>query len=226
MGLKRVTGNSKKTQKLVDVEIVSALKGSNQTNPRSGGTTLVSGQTTTTNMLAKSTEGALEKSTKETSEQLMLMEYQTTTSSAQDFLAKVSQLLGSKEALKIQEAHSSLRYAESYGLKDLAIYSLRMSKGSSQQMKERYFKPSLSRWMNLGMTSNGRCLTARISAFLKTGSECSLSDILEENPDQKYFLSEKAMEFILKVTEKNKGLRSSVQFVGDKQEYPEAEKLT
>ncbi|MBA7589858.1 hypothetical protein ES708_31951 [subsurface metagenome] len=67
-------------------------------------------------------------STKETSEQLMLTPYQNTTSSVRDFLAKVSALLGSGRASKILEAHSSLRYAESYGLNDLAIYSLRMSK--------------------------------------------------------------------------------------------------
>jgi hypothetical protein len=40
------------------------------------------------------------------------------------------------------------------------------------------------------MTVNGKCLTARISVSPKTESECSLSDILEEQVDQKYFLSE------------------------------------
>jgi hypothetical protein len=45
--------------------------------------------------------------------------------------------------------------------------------------------------MNWGMTVNGKCLTARISESHRTGKECSLSDILEEQVDQKYFLSEK-----------------------------------
>ena len=40
-----------------------------------------------------------------------------------------------------------------------------------------------------GMMQNGKCLTARISEFHKTENECSLSDILETNPDPKYFLS-------------------------------------
>ena len=196
MGLKRVTGNNEKTQKLVDVEIVSAIKGSNQANPRSGGTTLVSGQTTTTNTPAKSPETTDGKSMKETSEQLTLLSYQNTTSSLRDFLARVSVLLGSEEDLKILEAHSSLRYAESLGLKELHIYSLRMSKDSYRTTMEIPSKPSSERWMNLGMTASGKCLTARISVSPKTGKGCSLSDILEDNPDPKYFLSEKQMKYI------------------------------
>jgi hypothetical protein len=125
------------------------------------------------------------------------MPYQNTTSSVRDFLARVSALLGSEEDLKILEAHSSLRYAESYGLKDLAIYSLRMSKDSSPTMTGIPLKPLSERWMNLGMTANGKCLTARISAFPRIGRGCSLSDILEENPDQKYFLSEKMQKWLL-----------------------------
>jgi hypothetical protein len=44
--------------------------------------------------------------------------------------------------------------------------------------------------MNWGMTANGKCLTAKISESHRIGKECSLSDILEEQVDQKYFLSE------------------------------------
>jgi len=195
LDLIRVTGNSKKTQRLVDVEIVSAIKGSNQANPRSGGTTLVFGQTTTTNMPVKSTEdiGMMERSKKETLEQLTLIPYQNTTSSVRDFLAKASQSLGSEEDSRILEGHSSLRYAECYGLRDLAIYSLRMSKDCSRMAMVEPFKPFLNHWMNWGMTANGKCLTARTSESHKTGKGCSLSDILEENPDSKYFLSEKTI---------------------------------
>ncbi len=46
----------------------------------------------------------------------------------------------------------------------------------------------------IGMTSNGKCLTARISESPRIGNECSLSDILEEHVDQKYFLSEKVIK--------------------------------
>ena len=142
-------------------------------------------------------------STKETSEQLMLMEYQTTTSSLRDFLARVSQLLESGEDLKTLEAHSSLRYAECYGLKELSMYSLRMLRDSSLTMTEAPSKPSSERWMNWGTGINGRCLTARISVSHRTGKGCSLSDILEDNPDQKYFLSEKQTQYIQKQMEQS-----------------------
>ncbi|KKM27444.1 hypothetical protein LCGC14_1574710 [marine sediment metagenome] len=219
MGLKRVTGNSKKTQKLVDIEIVSALKGSNQSNPRSGGITLVttpevaptvraehhntenvhfvvSGQTTSTNMPAKSTGNAMEKSVRGTSEQLMLMEYQNTTSCVRDFLARAFQSLDIEVGLPTYEEHYSLRYAESLGLKELRIYSLKMLKDSSPTTMEIPSKPFSERWMNWGTTANGRCLTARITESRKTGKGCSLSDILEDKPDPKYFLSEKQMKYL------------------------------
>jgi hypothetical protein len=53
--------------------------------------------------------------------------------------------------------------------------------------------------MNWGMTVNGRCLTAKTSEYLRTGNVCSLSQILEQNPDPKYFLSEKQTAHIQKV---------------------------
>jgi len=136
--------------------------------------------------------------TKETSEQLTLLPYQTTNSSVQDSLARVSLLLGNEVDLKILEAHSSLRYAESYGLKELRIYSLRMSEDSSPMIKGIPFKPSSERWMNWGMTVNGRCLTAKTSESPRTGKGCSLSDILEDAPDQKYFLSENTLNGLMK----------------------------
>jgi len=41
MKLLKVVGNNTKKQKVIGVDIVGSLKSSNQTNPRSGGTTLV-----------------------------------------------------------------------------------------------------------------------------------------------------------------------------------------
>ena len=49
--------------------------------------------------------------------------------------------------------------------------------------------------MKWGMTVNGNCLIANIS-FHKTGSESSLSDILEDKVDEKYYLSEKSVASI------------------------------
>jgi hypothetical protein len=48
--------------------------------------------------------------------------------------------------------------------------------------------------MNWGTTFNGKLLTAKISESRSTESAYSLSDILEENPDPKYFLSDAAFQ--------------------------------
>ena len=45
--------------------------------------------------------------------------------------------------------------------------------------------------------SNGRCLTARISESPNPGAECSLSDILERDVPEKYYLSSAQMERLL-----------------------------
>ena len=50
---------------------------------------------------------------------------------------------------------------------------------------------------NLGMMSNGKCLILKTSAFRRTGKGCSLSDILEREVDEKYFLSDKATERLM-----------------------------
>ena len=52
-------------------------------------------------------------------------------------------------------------------------------------------------FQNWGMMSAGRCLTARISAFLNPEKECTLSAILERNAPPKYFLSTTQMERLL-----------------------------
>ena len=44
---------------------------------------------------------------------------------------------------------------------------------------------------------NGELLTLKISGFPKTARECSLSDILEENPGEEYYLSEQTTRRLL-----------------------------
>lgn len=51
------------------------------------------------------------------------------------------------------------------------------------------FEVILSALDELGTTWNGKCLTARILESPKIGSVCSLSDILEENVPEAFFLS-------------------------------------
>jgi site-specific DNA-cytosine methylase len=58
-------------------------------------------------------------------------------------------------------------------------------------MEEELSEQSSALWRNWGTMQNGRCLTADILECHKTGKGCSLSDILEDEVDEKYFLSEK-----------------------------------
>ena len=108
---------------------------------------IVSEPANQTNMQGKSTpETSDTNQSGETAQQLTLPLFPTSTCSVQDFLARLSHLLASGEDSKILEAHSSLRSAESLGLKDLGFYSLKMSKDSSRMTKGKPFLP-LKRWM-------------------------------------------------------------------------------
>ena len=49
---------------------------------------------------------------------------------------------------------------------------------------------------NLAMISNGKYSMPNTSEYHRIGSVSLLSDILEEQPDQKYFLSKKAEAFL------------------------------
>ena len=140
--------------------------------------------------------------TGETLQKSLLPNYQTSTLSLADSLAKVSVLLESGEDSKIREALYSLKLLGYSKISDLHIYFLRTLKDYSTTIRAIPLRQSSQPLMNWGMTVSGVCLTARISESPRIGKECSLSDILEENPDQKYFLSEKAMEQISKTIRK------------------------
>ena len=62
--------------------------------------------------------------------------------------------------------------------------------------------PSLPALLNSGMASRGLLLTLNTSEWRNDGDACSLSGILEESPDPKYFLSPKACAGILRRAEK------------------------
>ena len=53
------------------------------------------------------------------------------------------------------------------------------------------------KWSSVGMMQNGRCSTPRISECHKTEKGASLSDILEAEVPQKYFLSKEQTEKIV-----------------------------
>ena len=88
------------------------------------------------------------------------------------------------------EVISFTHFAKSLKLKNLGISFLNRSKEFFRLGggREKYLVKSSQGYQNFGMMQNGKCLTARISGSLKIGKDCSLSDILEDNPDPKYFL--------------------------------------
>ena len=51
-------------------------------------------------------------------------------------------------------------------------------------------RPLSQPWINWGTMWNGKSLTARILEYPKTENGCSLSDILEENVPEEFFLSQ------------------------------------
>jgi hypothetical protein len=77
------------------------------------------------------------------------------------------------------------------------MYSLKMLRGSSTTTEDEPSELSSLVWMNWGTTSNGSVLTAKILESRKIGSGYSLSEILEDTPDRKYFLSDSALQKML-----------------------------
>ena len=125
-------------------------------------------------------------------------------SSVRAFLVSLFRSLGNGRDSQIREARCSLRSAESYMIKDPAWSYWKMSKVYSTTKEEELFTESSSRFKNWGMWDNGKFLTAKISVSHRTGNECSLSDILEEEVDPKYFLSQKAMDGVMSHMKRHK----------------------
>ena len=118
----------------------------------------------------------------------------TSTSSLEDFLAKLFPWLDSEEAGTTHGVRSFLtshgflekRSPDIFYSKTLEVYFLTTMDVLSRQFLK--FSPTLGIW------SNGKFSIVRTSESRRIGKECLLSDILQENVDQKYFLSEKAMK--------------------------------
>lgn len=119
--------------------------------------------------------------------------YQTSTFLSEDFLAKLSALLEKEKDLTTPEAHSSLTSLGFLQKKNPNIWYLKTSKVYLVTTREELSRQSLGFSPTWGIELNGRYLTAKTSEFPKTGSESSLSDILESAVDEKYFLSSEAV---------------------------------
>ena len=139
------------------------------------------------------------KSTKNTSRSIRTMETQETLfpkaspTSISSVVASLARHLVSQESvgdLKTLEALCSLKSQGFYPLKDLNYCCWKTSQDFFHTITGTPLEPSCQPFLSWGIFANGRYLTARISESPKTGRGCSLSDILEPEVDEKYFLSE------------------------------------
>ena len=105
---------------------------------------------------------------------------------------------GSAEDSKMtQEALSFLRSPELPPLKDHLFCCLKMFPDCCRMTKAGLLRPSSVRWMSWGTMSHGKSLTARISVSPNPESVCILSDILESDVAEKYYLSQTQMQRLL-----------------------------
>ena len=164
-----------------------------------------------TNTQLKSTKGtSMDTQTTVTQQKSTLKNSQTSTYLLEDFLAKHSQSLESVEDLTTPEAHSFLTSLGFSQKKDPDIWYSKTSKVYLVTTLAKLSRQYLGFSPTWGIELNGKYLTAKTSEFPKTESESSLSDILEENVDNKYYLSEKVKARLLKSV-----FRSDLEIVHD-----------
>src|SRR5574344_90125 len=135
-------------------------------------------------------------------EQLIPTNSLTLISFVQDFLANLFQLQAKDEDLTTPEVHSFLKSHGFCPTKSPNTLFSKTLKGYLTTTLDELSELSLKFSPTLGIACNGRFLILSSSAFLKTGKECTLSDVLEQNVSEKYFLSQDAITRIL-ATSKN-----------------------
>jgi len=139
----------------------------------------------------------------ETAQLLTSENSQTSTYLSGDFLAKLSALLEKEKDLTTPEAHYSLTSLGLSSTKDPDIWCSKTSKVYLVTTLAKLSRQYLGFSPTWGMELNGRYLTAK-DGFHKIGSESSLSDILEENVDEKYYLSQERIDKMHLRVEMNK----------------------
>lgn len=132
-----------------------------------------------------------------TQEKLYSNSYPISTFLWEDFPVSPSQSQEREKDLTIQEERCFLRLLELLPLKNLSISSSKMFPVCLTTTKAGHLKQSSVHLMSWGMMCAGRYLTAKISEFPSHEIECSLSDILEDNVPEKYYLSCKQAEKLL-----------------------------
>jgi len=165
---------------------------------------LVSTPTNGTNTPRQSTGNTGENATQQTLLKSQQKTSQTTISSAEVFPANLLAWLEKEEDLTTPEALSFLTSLGFLRKKDPDIFYSKMLKVCLVMTKEKLSRLCLGFSPTLGMECNGRYLIVKTSEFPKTESGSSLSDILEDKVDQKYFLSSDKTKQLLKSLRQDK----------------------
>lgn len=132
-----------------------------------------------------------------TQEKLYPNSYPISTFLLEDFPVSLSQSPEQEKDLTIQEERCFSRLLELLPLKNLSISTWKTFPVCLTMTQGKHLKQSSIHWMNWGMMCAGRYLTAKISEYPSQEIECSLSDILEDNVPEKYYLSRKQAEKLL-----------------------------
>ena len=135
--------------------------------------------------------------TTEMQQKLTQMNCPTSICFAEDFHVSHFQLLEKGRVSKIFEELFLQKSLESPKQKDQEYCCSKMSKGCSQQTMDGVSLQSSHQWMNYGIMQSGKFLTVKISESHRIEKECSLSDILEKDVDEKYFLSENVVNRLM-----------------------------
>ena len=122
--------------------------------------------------------------------------YPISTFFSQDFRVSRSPYREPDLGLKMFAEQCSSRLQELLPLKDLAFSSSKMFPDCLTMTKGKHLKLSSVRWTTWGIVYRGRFLKARISEFPSHGTGYILSDFLEKNVEEKYYLSRRQVEML------------------------------
>ena len=143
----------------------------------------------------------MENGTQTILEECLQETYQKQTVGASDFRVKTSLSQESSSDFKetVQACFSELYTLSDNSKKkiDPLIFSLRTLKICLALMEDGISPDCSLKWNRVGTMQNGKCSTPKISECHKTGKGALLSDILEAETLQKYFLSKEQTEKIV-----------------------------
>jgi hypothetical protein len=124
---------------------------------------------------------------------------ETLTLFAVDSPAKTSLLQESGLAYLANEVDCSMTLCVSQRIPKQKLSSWKMCRDFFQVIKDATLEQSSLHWPTQGIaTSNGVCLIRNSLEYPNGAEESLLSQVLEQNPSEKYFLSAKAAQGILR----------------------------